>query len=154
MPRAATKIESTEERRTVQCQPGRLKLSAHAFNSWSINAPVGATPEDVAKSDFWSLMNKIRPFDEFRVVADDGTWMVKGIIHSCGTTWAKVEITDTIQLGEMVAPGTSTKYEAKWRGPEHLWSVVRTADGTVLQDKLDTQSAANKWLNEHEAKVG
>jgi hypothetical protein len=143
------KIE--KEVRNVQCPPGRLKLMTHAHNYWAINAPAGAEPADIETDSFWSLMSqKIRAFDRFEVLADDGTWLVQGIIKACGSTWAKVHIIQTIELGQSIDPVTTARFRSEWRGPENLWCVIRVSDGAVIHDKLDTAATANKLLAEHD----
>lgn len=126
-----------------------------SHNSWALNAPQGAIPEDVSKSEFWQLVSeKLRPFDKFEVLAEDGTWLVRGIIQSCARNWAQVFITDTYELGEMVAPDRSERFRAEWKGPEKLWCVIRNSDGAYLQEQLENAVQANAWLAEHESKVG
>ena len=150
MPRAAV----VEKPRSVQCQPGRLKLMEHAHNFWSVHAPAGSIPDDVSKSDFWSLMSaKLRPFDKFEVLADDGTWLVEGIIKSCSRSWAEIHIREVVELGKPADPSVSKLYKAEWKGPERRWCVIRIKDGAILQDQIETAIQANQWLIEFESKV-
>jgi hypothetical protein len=151
MPRAAKK----EEVRIVQCSPGRMKLREHAHNSWSVNAPTGAVPDDVKSSDFWSLMSaKLRPFDRFEVIGDDGSWLVEGRVLSCSRNWAEVVIHNSYTFGKATAPDTSKRYKVEWKGPEMLWCVIRNHDSAVIQDKIERKEDAVKFMSEHEAKVG
>ena len=154
MPRAAIQPVQEEKPRSVQCQPGRLKLMEHAHNFWSVHAPSGAIPDDVSKSDFWSLMSaKLRPYDRFEVLADDGTWLVSGMILSCSRNWAEIFVRETLELGKASDPSVSATLKAEWKGPEHKWCVIRIKDGAMLQEGLETSIAANQWLTEHENKV-
>ena len=99
------------------------------------------------------MSQKLRPFDKFEVIAGDGTWRVEGTIVSCGRTWAQVHVDNTVNFGKMVEPAKSETHEVKWRGPELMWCVIRTQDGAVIQEKLETKEIANTMLMEHESKV-
>ena len=150
MPRAAV----VEKPRSVQCQPGRMKLASHAYNSWSINAPEGVITDDLDKADFWSLLaQKLRPFDEIRIVADDSTWVAYGIVKSCSRNWAEIKVKNVIELGKPADPSVSKLYKAEWKGPERRWCVIRIKDGAILQDQIETAIQANQWLIEFESKV-
>jgi hypothetical protein len=114
----------------------------------------GNTIDDVLRPEFWShVAPKLRPYDEIRVRADDGTFYARVLVLSCGRNWAKVHQLEHHRLTskdvDMSQAAQFEGYDVKWRGPHCKWSVVRKADNVVVIEKLDSQAEATTWLADH-----
>lgn len=141
-----------QEKRAVQIDPGRMQLAEYARQNWVANAPEGATIEDCQQPGFWSLMAaQMKPYDRVEVRADDGTWIAEFLVLGCDRTWARVHPLGNYKLTTVdVSQSESQKYEMRWRGPQHKWSVVRLADQVAVKEGCETKEAAAAWMKEHE----
>src|SRR5210317_432838 len=113
MPAQSTKSKvaaAPEKPRSVVLSPGRMGLKEHRMNAWAVTAPAGATQDDVIKQDFWSLISdKLRPYDEIDVIANDATWLMKLKVLSCDRTWAHVHTLHTYELEPAGQPEKSLR---------------------------------------------
>lgn len=141
-----------EKKRVISIEPARMQLAEQWRQEWVANAPEGATVEDIVKPEFWALMSsQFKPYDRIEVRADDGSWMAELVVLNCDRTWAKVCLLKEYKLASTEAIQTpNAKYEIKWRGPHHKWSVIRLADDNCIKSECATREEAAFWLKEHD----
>jgi hypothetical protein len=122
--------------------------------------PIGVTLEQILKPAFWAHHAvKLKPMDEIRARAEDGTWLAYLVVLDCSRTWAKVAAPlhapphHARRLAQTQASLQEQKafiaaHKVVHRGP-HKWSVVRKADNAVLEQGIEQKDAAEKWLEKH-----
>ncbi len=130
-----------------QLPPGRLRSEEYAHNVWVATAPFGVTREQLKEQTFWShVAAQMRPRDELKVFAEDGTYFAHYLVLSCDRTWAVVHELAFVPIGEVsLSEQALDDYEVKFRGPKK-WSVVRKSDNKVLQEGLHSQAQGEEWL--------
>lgn len=141
-----------EKKRAVVLDESRMTSYEHVQQSFIVNAPEGATPEDITDPGFWALVSyRLRPYDKVEVRADDGTWIAEVVITGCDRTWAKAFTKHVYKLTTAdVSFTASLKHEVFWRGPTHRWCVKRVSDNTVVKSECSTKKEAESWLDEYE----
>ena len=124
----------------------------------------GVKPEEIVDPAFWAHHAvKMRPMDEIRARAVDGTWMANLLVLDCSRTWAKVKMLDLHRLTTADVALTEASsaerrafieaHEIRLRGT-HKWSVIRKQDKAVLQEDLGTKEAAEEWLAKLASNIG
>lgn len=143
-------------KRSVQIDPGRMRLAEYERQDWVANAPEGSAIEDILQPGFWSLMAaQMKPYDRVEVRADDGTWLAEVLVLGCDRTWAKVHLLSSHQLTTAdVSQSQSAKYDVIWKGPQKKWIVLRLADQTIVKEGIPTKDEGFAWMREHEKVVG
>ena len=147
------------QQQLIQLQPNELANFDYVSTRHDAKVQQGVRPEHVLVPAFWAHHAvKLKPFDEIRVRAEDGTWMATYVVLDCSRTWAKVKQLSLHQLGTAdVALTQASESEVKafaaqhnivHRGP-HKWSVVRKADKAVLTEGLAQKDEATAWLDRH-----
>lgn len=134
-----------------------LPLADSVRNVWVARVERAVEFKEVIYPGFWAHhSSKFSPWDRIEARAEDGTWFAELLVLDCSRTWAKVHVLSHVKLTTEDASQTMAAmqaayqealkdYEIKHRGPRG-WSVVRTADGSVMQDVLGTKDAAAAWL--------
>jgi hypothetical protein len=131
----------------------------YMFRTYVAEIEQGVTPEELLKQGYWAHhAEKLRPWDEIKARAKDGTWMAHLVVLDSSRTWAKVKqisfhrlATDDVSLTEgsdKEAAKEMEKYEVKWRGPAHKWCVVRKSDAAVLAEGR-AKDEAQGWLEQY-----
>ena len=149
----------TRDQMPVQLPPNCMQEAAYQYTDWAVMAPNGLKAENLLVPGFWALYaTKMRPFDEIRARAEDGTWMARFVVLEAGRTWARVHQlelhnlgTQDVSLTKAVAQNLEEARKAfnvVHRGPR-AWSVVRIADKHVMHEGEQTKDAANAWLDGH-----
>lgn len=128
---------------------GKLVEAEHARRVLRANIPNGVPVEAVRRPSFFTHHTAIiRGGDIIEAACEDGSWMAwlwvayvsktEVVTH---TLWhTKVETEDAVK--------SSTHY-IKWRGPAAKWSIMETDTKKVVEDRFDTEAAANKRLASH-----
>lgn len=141
-----------EKKRSISVDQQRWGLAEYRRHDWVVNAPEGATVEDIKQPGFWALMAaELSPYDRIEVRADDGTWLAEGVVLGCDRTWAKVHVLNTYKLSTGdVALSQSDQYSVEWKGPHKKWTVIRISDQEAVKDQCGTKEEATLWMREHE----
>lgn len=130
----------------------RFKEAIYELREWVVNAPEKVTIEDVQRPEFWShVAPKMRPYDEIRVRAEDGTWYARLLVTGTDRTWARVAVLEYKKLTTYdVSQTQSARFELRLRGPQHKWCVIRLLDNQVIKSECQTRDEAAMWLREYE----
>lgn len=149
----------------IQLPPNDLQQLEQVSLAYDAIVRQGVQPDDVLVPGFWAHHAvKLRPFDEIRVRAEDGTWLARYVVLDCSRTWAKVQQLSfhrltTGQVAETQASELEVKafvdaHQVVHRGP-HKWSIVRKSDKAVLEQGIGVKDDAIAWLDKHaRAQVG
>lgn len=142
-----------------QLAPGKENMNGIEYVSTRHDAkiPVGVTLQDVLAPAFWAHhAMQLRPMDEIRARAEDGTWMAYLIVLDSSRTWAKVQLLSEHKLStrDVSLSHASDKavqdlikaHKIIHRGPRK-WSVVRESDDAVIHQDEQTRPAAEAWLD-------
>lgn len=139
-----------------QLAPGDFALFEHVSTRYDALVALGVGPEQLENPAYWAHHAvKLRPMDEIRARAVDGTWVAKLIVLDSSRTWAKVKMIalDRLTTGDQALTQASAAeraafiagHEITLRGP-HKWCVVRKQDKAVVQEDLGSKAAAAAWL--------
>jgi len=152
-------MEAAKEKALIQLAPNELHLFEHVSQRYDAKIAQGVTPEDMLVPAFWAHHAvKLRPMDEIRARAEDGTWVATLLVLDCSRTWAKVQLIQVHKLttGDVaLSQASETQIQefigthlVTYRGP-HKWSVVRRADKNVLAEGMEQKDTASVWLEAH-----
>lgn len=135
----------------TQLQTARFKFTEHENNDWTAYPETGTPFEALLDSSYWAHVSaKMKPFDEIRVIAEDGTYYGRLLVQDAGRLYAKVAKLAFVELNKVdVVQGSAASlagYEVKWRGPHEKWSVLRGKDVLVSGKSKDEAQA---WLGQH-----
>ena len=147
-----------------QLAPGDFALFEHVSTRYDALIAQGVTPEQLMNPAFWAHHAvKLKPMDEIRARAADGTWVASLMVLDSSRTWAKVKMLqlDHLTTGDVALTEASLTerrafidaHEVKLRGP-HKWSVIRKQDRVVVQEDLGTKEAAQAWLESLATNIG
>lgn len=138
--------------------PTHLMASAQVWTSYTHVMKPGQTVEDALESDFWSHVTKrIRPYDTFRLIAEDGAYVAEIIATTAASTFVKmVEMwrweRDDSSEAAVADEGPQVAY-VKYRGPSLRWCVLRSADHEPLKENLQEKPDAENWLRQYIATI-
>lgn len=134
----------------TQLQTNRFKLTEHENNDWTVYPEHGTPFEAVLEAGFWAHVSaKMRPYDEIRVIAEDGSYYGRLIVQDAGKLYAKVAKLEYIELNKVdvqQAGPILQGHEVKWRGPVDKWCVMRGKDALK---KGMTKEEAYSWLGQY-----
>lgn len=146
----------SNETQEIQLAPTGLSLKEQVSLHYDAVIPTGVTPEQLLKPAFWAHHGiRLRPWDEIRARAEDGTWMGTYLVLDCSRTWARVLQLSFHRLtsGDVAITQASmdemkaviAAHQVVHRGPL-AWSVVRKSDRAVLLEGRTTKPEAVSWL--------
>jgi hypothetical protein len=150
-------MSSQNEQQLIQLPPNELNGFEYVSTSWDARIALNVKPDELLKPAFWAHHAvKLKPMDEIRARAEDGTWLGYYVVLDCSRTWAKVHCLAMHQLtsGD-VSLTQASEAEVKafveahtvvHRGP-HKWSVVRKSDRAVLIEGIGQREEAHGWLD-------
>jgi len=129
----------------------RFHLREEVIQDYCFIAPEGITPENLEKSDFWSIVcNILKPMGHIAVYAEDGTWEAECTILNVGPTWAAVKVLNVHWFVPTEKPKDAPlDFKVFWRGRHHRWAVKRMSDGHIIENDLGSKQMADKALAEH-----
>lgn len=148
--------EANEVPNLVQLPPGNLNPFEQVSTRWDVIVPMGVPPEAMKDPAFWAhRAMKMKPMDEIRARAEDGTWMANLVVLDSSRTWVRVMVVNVTKLttGDVALTQASaddvkaiaTKHKIIHRGP-HKWSVVRISDSAVMHQGEAEKENAQAWL--------
>jgi hypothetical protein len=130
------------EERAVQLKDPRMKQQEFSRVWWVITVEEGTTRKDIQKSEFWTQVAiKLKPYDRLEIRSDDGMFFAEYLVMTAGRTAATVKELSWIELSSKSTPVGSEYYE-KWRGPHHLWCVLRLSDNEVMATNYESKDLA------------
>ena len=138
-------------RKVDALDPQRFQQADFRRNQYVAIASEGTRPEDLNQPGYWAhLGEKLRPWDEVMVRADDGLWYARAIVMESGRNFARVhvehiEFLTTADVAITQADAMSP-YEVKYRGGHAQWSVIRKSDQSVVHEGAQTKESAFNWL--------
>lgn len=143
----------------IQLGPNALEQFDYVSTRHSAKIQHGISPDEILKPAFWAHHAlKLKPLDEIRAHAEDGTWLANYVVLDCSRTWAKVQLLSmhrltTSDVSQTQASDIEVKafidaHEVKHRGP-HAWSIVRRSDKAVLEQGIAVKDDAIAWLEKH-----
>lgn len=153
------------EKPAPQLPPGHLQLFEQVSIRYDAVIAQGVKPDAMLEPGFWAHHAvKLRPMNEIRARAEDGTWIAYLVVLDCSRNWAKVQILHLHQLTSADVSLTQAseqevrtfieKHSVTWRA-QHKFSIVRKADRAVIHEGIETKDGAQAWLEGHaRAQVG
>ena len=137
--------------------PENLNEFAQVSTTWDVMIPKDVPIEALLDPAYWAhRAMKLKPMDEMRARAEDGTWVARLIVLDCSRTWARLKVLDkwTLTTGDVALTQASAeevkaladKHKVIHRS-QHKWSVVRIADGAVLHAGEAAREGAEAWLD-------
>lgn len=152
-------MNQPQDKQQIQLAPGSMQPLEYVSTRHDAVIAAGVTPQDLLDPAFWAHHAvKLKPMDEIRARAEDGTWVGYYIVTDCSRTWARVRELSMHRLTTadvaatqaseaevqafMAAHKVSHTQETKWR-------VVRSSDRVAVQEQLGTREAALEWLERH-----
>ncbi len=153
------KQDAKNEKQLIQLPPNDLAGFDYVSTRFDARIAQGVRPEQLLEPAFWAHHAvKLKPMDEIRARAEDGTWVGYYLVLDSSRTWAKVKQLSLHHLGtadvsltqasESEMQGFIGAHEVKHRGP-HKWSVVRKSDGAVIVEGIAQRDEATAWLKTH-----
>lgn len=150
---------SENQKQILQLPPTDLTGFDYASTRHSAKIAQGVKPEDLLAPAFWAHhATKLKPLDEIRAHAEDGTWLAYLVVLDCSRTWAKCHLLSLhrlttadvalTQASESDVDAFKAQHEVKHRGP-HGWSIVRKGDKAVLEQGMKLKDDAIAWLDKH-----
>jgi hypothetical protein len=144
------------QQQLIQLPTENLELFDQISPRWDAKIPQGVKPEALLVPSFWAHRAvKLKPCDEIRARAEDGTWVAYYIVTDSSRTWAKVHLLSfhlltTADVSLTQASETEVKafidaHTITWRA-QHKWSVVRKADKALVAEGLGKDEAI-AWLD-------
>lgn len=134
----------------TQLTSNRFRSNEHENNYWTVYPEHGTPFEALLDPGYWAHVSaKMKPYDELRVIAEDGSYYGKLLVQDAGKLYAKVAKLEYYDLNvvEVKQAGVALEgHEVKWRGPVDKWCVVRGKDVLV---KGKTKDEANSWLAQY-----
>ena len=145
------------QQQQVQLPPNALQLFEQISTRYDAEIQQGVTPENLLEPAFWAHQAvRLRPMDEIRARAIDGTWVATYLVLDCSRTWARVRQLSfhsltTGQVAETQASQQAVKdyiagHNVVFRGALHKWSITRKLDKAVIEEGITERDAAEVRL--------
>ena len=150
-------MAENKEVQIAQLGPGDLMGFEYVSTRWDAKIGHGISLHDLENPAFWAHQAvQLKPFDEIRARAEDGTWVAYFVVTDCSRTWARVRLDRLVNLStgdvsqsqalSAEAGAFAEQHKVLWRGAAARWSVVRKLDGAVLYEGAATRIDADSWL--------
>jgi len=141
----------------LQLAPGKENFNQFEFHALRYSAliPHGVTLEQILVPGFWAHHAKdLRPGDEIRARAEDGSWMAELYIIEASRTSVIVQVLHKHDLKRPVASKKAIDefialHEIRWANPTYKHRVVRLGDGAILNQGFEQKIDAETWLRKH-----
>ena len=151
LPKApATAPQKGKVREVLPIKPSTFGLTNHQYRKYAAIAAAGMNKDDLHNPLFWShVANQLSMFDEVRVLAEDGSWVADVIITFKHANNVKATVTNFTELDKVSYDTPDVgRYRAKQKGVLK-WCIEDTETGENVFEKIATQSAAYKQLEEY-----
>ena len=156
-------MDANNQQQLIQHPPSEMPTLDQVNTAYDVRVGPGVTPEHLLVPGFWAHYGaKLKPLDEIRAHAEDGSWLARYLVLDCSRTWARVKQLEFHQLTTSdvaLSQASESEYrafmmshEVRYRGV-HKWCVVRLADSAVLIEGEGDKSKAVAWLEDHARKI-
>ena len=120
------------------------------FQDYAAIVPQGITPEDLEKSEYWSIVANIsKAGGHIRVQCEDGSWEAECSIRNVGPTWVSVKVLKVHRFEPDTIPDEDMEYRVYWRGNHHKWAIQRLSDKAIIKNNLVSRVEADSALIDH-----
>ena len=149
------KAEVKKVEKIPQLNPARMQLAEHKRNVWDVTVEQNVSIPMMEDPQFWAhISEKLKPKDHIEVTDDEMSFYAEFIVIASERAWARVK---RISYTSLVSPDdipeeADVGYTTKWRGPFHLWSIIRKSDQAVIKAGMQREEA-KLWLDEYLKKV-
>jgi len=128
----------------------------HQYNQWSARVSPETTLEDLESDTYWTHVSRfLKPDDEIRILADDYSFIAKGVVTYVSGSIVKVKVFDAHELEAVDTEknsGVPHGYHVKMRGVKK-WCLGRDLpDGEGIEwfkEEIATQTQAFRELDDH-----
>lgn len=145
------------QQQTLQLAPNAMQLFDQGSTRYDVEVAQGVKPDALLDPAFWAHQAvKLRPMDEIRARALDGTWVANLLVLDTSRTWARVRLLQTFMLTDSGVAETQASteevkafmgaHEVKYRGGTHKFSIIRKADGAVIEEGITAKGDAETKL--------
>ena len=152
-------MEEKKPKAIPQLSPDGLKAFDYISTKHDALVGYGLQPEDLLNPAYWAHHGvKLRPMDEIRARAEDGTWVAYLLVLASDRTWARVTIDRVLKLTTADVSMTQateeelkrlkSEYTISFSGPEK-YRVIRKSDKNVMKAGLEQKGDAELWLDKH-----
>lgn len=152
-------MAESNQAQIAQLGPGDLVGFEYISTRWDARIGQGIDPVELENPAFWAHQAmQLKPFDEIRARAEDGSWIGHYIVLDCSRNWAKVKLDRLINLTTADVSATQAskaaldpflaQHKVLWRAARKF-SVVRISDNSVLQEDIATRGEAQAWLENY-----
>lgn len=155
--KAAEAAEAKPERKPgVPITDDRIQESEFAYTTHIGTAYENTEPADLLATEYWAhRAAKLRPWDEIKIRANDGSWYAHLLVLESGRNWARVHMLSAWKLttSEVAQTQSAPKspyadFRVEHMGPHAKWCVIRRSDNEKIHEGAENQDSAMKWLNE------
>jgi len=124
-----------------------FKLADFNRSCWCISLKVGQSREDFMRPDFWAhVASRMKKHDRVEILHEEGGYFAEVIVKSVEKLGVIVALLREVNLNELETTTVDqSEYTLKFRGPRK-WSILRTADGQVIEENIDTEGQAKQKL--------
>ncbi len=130
----------------------RFGLAEHSYQRFSAMVAPGTTKAMLEDPSFWSnVKNRLRTFDEVRVMAEDGSFMARVLVVYADALAAHARVLEMHDLGDVdieALQGGQTRYQCQQKGVLK-WCIVDTETGNFIRQGIGTRSVAERELEEY-----
>lgn len=120
--------------------------------TWRAIASSGVTLEDMLKPAYWShVAYQMHPFDEIKVIAEDGSWVATLLVTNCERLWAQTVVVFSKDLTEQLSKQASAAdddLEVVWAAARRF-RVRRKSDKETLAENFATAVEAEQWKTDY-----
>lgn len=154
--KAAEVAEQPERKPGVPITDDRIQESEFAYTTHIGTAYENTEPADLLATEYWAhRAAKLRPWDEIKIRANDGSWYAHLLVLESGRNWARVHMLSAWKLttSEVAQTQSAPKspyadFRVEHMGPHAKWCVIRRSDNEKIHEGAENQDSAMKWLNE------
>jgi len=137
-----------------QLSPSSLQNAEHYCTRWMAVVGEEATPNDIARPDFWvHVASKLRRMDWIIVSPESEGWIAELLVRSTGIGYVKVQVLRIIDLEDDVTEERDLSSFVKWGGVADKFRVIRKSDKTVLSSGHQNKATAMQWQAKHEKAI-
>ena len=154
--KAAEVAEQPERKPGSPITDDRIQESEFAYTTHIGTAYENTEPGDLLATEYWAhRAAKLRPWDEIKIRANDGSWYAHLLVLESGRNWARVHMLSAWKLttSEVAQTQSAPKspfadFRVEHMGPHAKWCVIRRSDNQKIHEGAENQDAAMAWLKE------
>jgi len=132
---------------------GSFKVAEYARQFLRVIPSEHHTINDTLKPEYWAhVSTKLQITDRVEAIWADNTKFAEYIVVDVGPQWAKVVITNEVDLSKASKskePEKPNEYEVKYGNHITKYVVVRLSDNMKISQDHANKEAAEQWLAEH-----